>query len=299
MSRLSDLISKLGINTTPAQEDHPPALSSASHAARSAALKDREREIEEHHSVILGDLRRQQSEANVDRDRAIQEARAIAETQTAKVDAEIAQQICSRFYPLVAEFIHARDSKGKASSPRETAARLASTWRELDARAKDEVGGELDIRHIGLALLACLDADSVERAASCEQYWRDDAVLATLGRASNVMLAAAPVPVVEEALRRADVILAERIQAPHVRGSEICQKRIAAHRGSACDVRRRLALIAIDEERQEERRKALASLRDVVDEPAPKKKRRDLDESDDVLLNPDASVPDVFLSGPG
>ena len=331
MSRLSDFVAKLGFNKPPAHEPAPAGLTATTYAEREAALREREREIGDHHDLIVKDLDRQRGEAGRARDAAIAEARELAEAQAAKADAEIATEVVERVYPLVRQLITGRDAAGALVPSRETAPELSRVWRELAGRVASEVGTGRGLapEHLAFALLECLGGDIAARAASSPRFWdAGDSLRGAIHAASSAMLDDAPASVVEDALRRADVALAHHTRNSWcLRGASIDEERVQAHRSHACASRVMTAVHGVDAARAklvEQKNIARADVASAWQDhdrdaayaarfaghtpPTPPRFSRDAESPDDVIepaprsesaddvdVNPDATVPASIL----
>lgn len=118
------------------------------------------------------------------------------EAMTDALDAELAADIKASVYPLLAGF---------GGDPRGTARRLIEVWRELARRAVDDIGAEIDIRHVGLALLATMPGDVLLWAAHPERTHGLPGTSTIVAAVSSEQPAR-----VEHALREVEASLARR-----------------------------------------------------------------------------------------
>lgn len=251
------------------------ALNAITAAERAEALAAREREIEETRSATVGSLTRQIGAANDEAKESLEAARKLVEARASERSQELAKEIAARVDPLIAQFVHAVDAKGKPASPRTTALELARVWRELAAKAREEIGDDIDERHLGHALVALLGENEAVLAASIPDFWHGSmgggGPAEHVGRLSRVMLSGAPAPAIEDAIRQADVAIATRLTTG-VRG-DLLPARLTVQRSHGSRPRATTAVTAFDEARERERQDA--AMKSAGETMAAQERRRD------------------------
>lgn len=200
------------------------ALASRSHADRLAALDARKKEIDAHHEALKNEHTRRMTEAAEEAAAETARAEKIAADKADELSRQLGRECRSRIDPLVAEFVHGRDASGAAVPPRETVVKLATAWKELAARMKDETGDDLDERLLGYAFLDQHGDGAADRAASFERFWIDAPSQAA--HQATLALLMKSVPEIDRALRHLEEVTA-RYAAQTPASLEISKERCA------------------------------------------------------------------------
>ncbi len=165
------------------------------HAARLAAIED----MKARHTNELQEFDQARNEA---RGRiysaqleAVASAESDAESARKMLAAALLEDLERGLYPLCVQF---------GDAPRSTAQKISDLWRELDARALEELAAPLAYHHLGLAMLATRGGDIVRAGHSA--FW-DNGVREVCGLAIETIKTTDGTAIVESRLRALEIAI--------------------------------------------------------------------------------------------
>jgi hypothetical protein len=282
------------MNTISAFFNPAKGLTAATHDERTKSLAAREAEIKAKHEATVKDLARRRGQANDEHDADIAKAREAVEAKARALDHALAGDVRTRLAAPAKKYVQ--------TASRDVVLELAQTWRELSARSMSELGGPLDLRHLGFAFVDAMSEGGAVLAASDPDFWWGPTLGQTDGASRRMLDPTALAAVLVEAVRGLEVALGERLNYCSARGFELKPDRLTVARTFATARRSGDAVQAFDEaERAKWTRKAIAANAHLAktlrfaDESA----KPDADDTDaaEVLVNPDMSVPAFIRRG--
>lgn len=219
-------------------------LQTEDHSERRDALAKRLRELEVEQEKADREAKRQADAARARRAEAADAARAEVEAHEAKTEREIATTFYSRLRPLAVELVTGEaEAEGAPQPARAIARKFGVAFREIDDRAKRELGTALSDHHL-YVLVACAISDGCAAAAASDNAGSGAHVAAASAFAA-ALRGNAPPPEVEARFR--DL---EQAACAHARHAFPRPDRVAVLKSCATSAATRSALSGHDDARR-------------------------------------------------